>query len=699
MPTEKLDTGGRLLSMGRVKDAMNDVKAAVSLSDFAADKLTRSKGGMWCCPACGSGTRGTANSDGALSIAPDGRHWKCFSCNSGGDVFDLAGVLIGTDDKRRQLEYVAGWARIPLEGESASQAVSRPAERHEAEQPAPNLADGRSRAAEYRSKSQEAIEDPEALSYLSARGFSLEDARAAEIGYDPMKKALVIPWPGSSYYYELRYIHGDGCDRYRKPSVSDVGPQPLYNPEAPAKSEAYFIVEGPLDAIAVSLCGYEAVAVASNHLSSKNIAEITDAASRNRDAVAIVMLDNDERGREGTASIIDALTDANIPAIDANPDSDGLPNDAAEWHEKHPDVLRFYLKTVYEDALKEAAERRDERYRENLEALRVLDPADVARGIEAMRGFEEPTPTGIQELDRVLDGGLRTGLYALGAISSMGKTTLSVQVADHVAEGGRGVLFVTIEQSAREIVAKSLSRLVRTMHETGYNVMAPNELLSASRRARWSGPAKESFVDAFRHYTGRIAPRMRILEGTRQPSVDDIAGAIGLMAEHDGRTPAVFIDYLQLLAPSDERDTDKQAIDKNVMRLRQIARDMGAPIWVISSLNRSSYSQGVTLDAFKESGAIEYGCDVLLGLQPYGMREAVDKANESRLKRDTEKTMRHHKAGTSRNCELLVLKNRNGATPEDGIPLTFKPASSLYTEGVDVMGASAGDKGANVPVF
>ena len=71
---------------------------------------------------------------------------------------------------------------------------------------------------------------------------------------------------------------------------------------------------------------------------------------------------------------------------------------------------------------------------------------------------DDPIPTGIRVLDNALGGGLKRGLIMLGAVSSVGKTTLLNMIADNWLPSGKPVLFVTIEQSARELTAKSLSR-------------------------------------------------------------------------------------------------------------------------------------------------------------------------------------------------------------------------------------------------
>lgn len=658
------------------------VKESASLHDFAEQFLDKSRGGLWCCPACGSGAHGTRNSDGALSITRDGNHWQCFSCSAQGDIFDLAGIVwnIAEDDKRGRLEAVADWAGVQIgrasnRGGGNQGAPQRPIKT----KPAEDFTEGRRKEAAYIERMRGNIEHPEAVAYLTARGFTIEDAKAEGLGYDPERRRLVIPWRGADWYHVDRAIADNQGNKYLKPRNDQVGAQPLYNPRA-AREKAFFIVEGVLDAIAVHLCGFEAVAVASSTISERNLTELSALIpSGISGGVAVLMLDNDQAGKEGTEKVREAFSASGIAYAVAEA-GEGVPKDAAEWYRADKGGLCAFLGANYDRAGEIAAEAKEQAYRAAMSRFRVVDPADVAADIFTLTDFEEPTETGIAALDDVLDGGLRSGLYALGAVSSMGKTTLAVQVADYIAEHGRGVLFVTIEQSAREITSKSLSRLTRTLNAGGYNVVTSTEALSASRRERWGDQQAAAFLKSCEHYAASIAPRLRILEGAKQPSVSDVEIVARMMAEHDGKPPVIFIDYLQLLAASSERDTDKQAIDKNVMLLRQLARDMKTPIWVISSLNRSSYSEGVTMDSFKESGAIEYGCDVLLGLQPQGMRDKLEKVAEGKQRRTADNELRKHKAGYERACELVILKNRNGRTPDDGIPLTFKPLSSLYVE-------------------
>ena len=70
-----------------------------------------------------------------------------------------------------------------------------------------------------------------------------------------------------------------------------------------------------------------------------------------------------------------------------------------------------------------------------------------------------PFPPVFPGLDEALGGGLYPGLYMMGAISSLGKTTLACQIADQIAAAGQPVLIFSLEMARKEIFAKSISRL------------------------------------------------------------------------------------------------------------------------------------------------------------------------------------------------------------------------------------------------
>lgn len=134
----------------------------------------------------------------------------------------------------------------------------------------------------------------------------------------------------------------------------------------------------------------------------------------------------------------------------------------------------------------------------------------------------------------------------------------------------------------------------------------------------------------------------------------------------NGQVPVVFIDYLQLLSVGDVGSTDKQNVDKTVLELKRISRDFRTPVIVVSSFNRTSYRNSAAMEAFKESGAIEYSADVLIGLQFAGVGDAGFDVNEAKRK-------------NPRQIEVIILKHRNGRTG-DRLRFSFFPEFNFFDE-------------------
>lgn len=171
-------------------------------------------------------------------------------------------------------------------------------------------------------------------------------------------------------------------------------------------------------------------------------------------------------------------------------------------------------------------------------------------------------------------------------------------------------------------------------------------------------------------------------EGIGTISVDYIAQTVKKHIDATGKKPLVVIDYLQILAlnANNERLTDKQCMDKTVLGLKQVSRDFSIPVFAISSFNRQSYTAPADLASFKESGAIEYSADVLLGMQYAGMDYETgdtDAAREKRvrlLRREQEEKAK--RPGVFQQIELKILKFRNGK--KTTVPLELCPMCNCF---------------------
>lgn len=94
------------------------------------------------------------------------------------------------------------------------------------------------------------------------------------------------------------------------------------------------------------------------------------------------------------------------------------------------------------------------------------------RDIEADDQMHQPT--GMEELDRVLGGGIVEGsLTLLGGEPGVGKSTLLLQICSKLAQAGKTVMYISGEESARQI--KLRAKRVGAGHE-GLLVLAENAM-------------------------------------------------------------------------------------------------------------------------------------------------------------------------------------------------------------------------------
>jgi replicative DNA helicase len=420
-----------------------------------------------------------------------------------------------------------------------------------------------------------------------------------------------------------------------------------------------FIVEGELDALSIIDVGGEAVALGSTGMVNSFLKQLE---TKKPVQSLIIALDNDEAGEKAYKKLAEGLTGLRIPFYRVN--LTGQYKDANEALQYDREALKQavdkveYMQEDWKQEQKEAVEQEiDDMQDEVKQAERenYLNTSTACYLQNFINGIADSvnTPyisTGFKKLDAVLDGGLYEGLYVVGAISSLGKTTLITQITDQIAQAGQDVLIFSLEMARAEIMAKSISRhtLQQVLNNGGdiRNAKTARGITTGKRYENYNKAERDLINEAIVAYS-QYAEHIYISEGIGNIGVEQVRETVKNHIFFTGNTPIVVIDYLQILAPYSERATDKQNTDKAVMELKRISRDYKTPVIGISSFNRANYSVEVTMGAFKESGAIEYSSDVLIGLQLKGVGESGFDANEAKKK-------------TEREVELVILKNRNG---------------------------------------
>jgi len=634
------------------EQARNEINSRTYL---VLNQLTKSKGKQYICPICNSGTNRGLNSDGALTYYDDTNRFLCFACNeregfgkpgqdvlgalrllwncTENEVFERAGIEINA-------ETLINPKNKPVDKRNDSKAINYPLNENNAQRAAQSLTDDTLNLTSYYRECKERLKDPRAASYLQARGISLETAAAYWIGFDPQSDPAQsshttprIILPSTERHYVGRSIDPNTPSNFVK--MNNKGGKPgIFNAKAlyDSENEAVFVVEGTFDALSIIEVGAAAIALNSTSNAGKLIEMLTN---KRTAATLILCFDNDKGGEKCSKVISEGLQRLNISFVKANiSGSHKDPNEAltANRKEFERQVTAAITTTTRPD-----------------NALAYIDM--IMNGdIEAFKESRNRR-TGFAILDETAKG-LYAGLYVVGAISSLGKTTFCTQLADQLAAAGEEVLFFSLEQSRLEIVSKSIAR--RTAQA---DITTAVDSLSIRR-----GYLPRHVLTAAKEYKEAVSNRLSIIEGNFNCNISFIGDYVRRYIQKTGKKPVVFVDYLQILQPEkDEKGrtpSTKETVDTIVTELKRLSRENGLTIFVISSLNRSNYLTPVDFESFKESGGIEYTADVVWGLQLQVMHDGIfDQVTKIKEKREK---VKEAKAANPRKIELVCLKNRYG---------------------------------------
>lgn len=642
-----------------------EIRSRVRCTDY----LEKSKSGLYVCPFCHSGKG--VHQTGALKVY-DTNTWTCHKCKKNGDVIDLYRERTGVDFSTALRELAQ---QIGISIDSPETAQNRPVSDFKTKaykdttKPVKTPCSGSETETEvvadytaYYKACQERLYDPAAVSYLQSRGISLETAVAYGLGYDPEADPAIVPGaieqtekrhpcprlilPVHSGYYIGRRI--DGVKEHEKLNskgctVGIFNLAVLYTQDV----REVVVTEGILDALSVIEAGYNAIA-----LNSANNAEllVKELKKRKTEATLILSLDNDPQGRKAKKLLKETLPQLEIRYISANI-SAGY---------KDPNEALVNDRKAFDDALEYAVIMTTGKPYNTAYYVTARMTKDIAR-------FRSDKKTGFYNLDEKANG-LYEGLYVLAAISSLGKTSFALQLADQLAEQGNDVIFFSLEQSTLELVSKSLARRMAQKD-------LEHAVTSLAIRKGYIKPVIEESTE----YSLTIGKRMNIIEGNFDCDVSFICNYIRQYIEINQVKPVVIVDYLQILQPAVEdvkRKSTKEMIDNTVTTLKRISRELGITLLVISSVNRNNYNEPVTFESLKESGGIEYTADVIWGLQLQCVNDEDFVGSNLTQKR---KIVKEEKAKNPRKIELCCLKNRYGISSYSCY-FDYYPANDLFVE-------------------
>jgi replicative DNA helicase len=251
--------------------------------------------------------------------------------------------------------------------------------------------------------------------------------------------------------------------------------------------------------------------------------------------------------------------------------------------------------------------------------------------------------TGFIDLDRMTTGMHGGEMVVIAARPSMGKTSLAMNIVEHVSlELGLPVGVFSLEMTAESLVLRMLCCKARV------NL----------RNAR-EGFFTERDFPRLTQVAGKLSRAPLFIDDTPGLSILQLRAKARRMHVHHG-IKLLVVDYLQLLHSTGRRaqENRQQEIAEISSGIKALAKELNIPVIVLAQLNRDVEKRPKAtpmLSDLRESGAIEQDAD-LVGLLYKPKAESED-----------DQAPVEESDGLPVN--LLIAKQRNGPTGD--VNLTF----------------------------
>lgn len=236
-------------------------------------------------------------------------------------------------------------------------------------------------------------------------------------------------------------------------------------------------------------------------------------------------------------------------------------------------------------------------------------------------------PSGFVDVDALTGGFRLRDLTIVAARPSVGKSSLALGAANHIARAGHAVAYFSPEMSHEALAARLLA----------WRSGVPSDVLERRDATTEQWGATSAAMGDF------VGVPLYLDDGSRS-IVEVVAWCRRLKQQHDIKV--VFIDYLQLLVlPHAGRSRQEDVALISATLKQQIAKDLDVAVVALSQLSRASddrRDKRPHLSDLRESGALEQDADVAILL----FREEMHRPKPEN-------------AGIA---EAIVAKQRNGPT-------------------------------------
>jgi replicative DNA helicase len=253
-------------------------------------------------------------------------------------------------------------------------------------------------------------------------------------------------------------------------------------------------------------------------------------------------------------------------------------------------------------------------------------------------------PTGFPDLDRMTDGLHGGEMIVIAARPSMGKTSLAMNIAEHVViESKVPVGVFSLEMSAESLVLRMMCSVARV-----------------NLRQIRDGFMSEADFPKLMTAAGKLSNSKLFIDASAGLSILQLRARARRMAQQHG-IKLFVIDYLQLLHSTARRSQEnrQQEIAEISGGIKALAKELNVPVIVLAQLNRDiekEKNRKPRMSDLRESGSIEQDAD-LVGLR-YKPNASDDEDGTSTA---------DESEGIAVN--LVIAKQRNGPTGD--VSLTF----------------------------
>ena len=309
------------------------------------------------------------------------------------------------------------------------------------------------------------------------------------------------------------------------------------------------------------------------------------------------------------------------------------------------------------DSLVDEAERDILKIGEDREGTAVRSMKDlVHKAIDVIQDYHQRAGgltgvgTGFTELDKMTSGMHEGEMIVIAARPSMGKTSLAMNIAEHVAVNEKLPVGVfSLEMTSESLVMRLLCSLARV-----------------NGKAIRDGFMSEGDFRKLTSAASKLGKAPMLIDDTPGLSILQLRARARRMWQQHG-VKLFVIDYLQLLHSTSRKaeNNRQQEVADISSGVKALAKELKVPVIVLCQLNREfekEKNRKPRLSDLRESGSIEQDADVV-GLL---YKPSTDDDEEVQPEGD----------GGGIPVNLLIAKQRNGPTGD--VRLTFLKSYTRY---------------------